>query len=170
MQKARIFVIHSEKDNYILKRLIHEYQEQTFGKTTLQICFIDSRLAPQLGKDFGDVVEHEIASSCYVIAIVTPNSKNSVWVNQEIGYARGAKKDILPMKEKSMARKGLGFIHSNIDAQLFHARQRRFPKLDRFFTKEFGEKASKVVKTPFLTKATKESSKTSIRRIEPYVV
>jgi hypothetical protein len=170
MQKARVFIIHSEKDNYILKRLIHQYHEQTFGETTLQIHFVNSQLATQLGKDFGDIVEQEITSSHFVIAIVTPNSRNSIWVNQEIGYARGANKYILPMKEKSLAREGFGFIHSNIDAQLFHARQRRFPKLDGFFRKEFGEKASKVVKTPFLIKATKESSKTPIRRIEPYVV
>lgn len=170
MQKALVFVIHPERDDNVLKRLVYEYHDQIFGRTTLQISFVSSKEASQLGRDFGDIIKSKIDSSHYVITIVTPNSERSVWVNQEIGYAEGVKKTILPMKLDSMAHQGLGFIHSNIDAQLFHYRQRRFRKLDKFFEEKFGKKVAKVLKRPLTTKPIKESKEVSARRIEPDVV
>lgn len=106
MPKAQIFIIHSEEDNYVLKRLVDEYHDQIFGDTTLQIRFVDSQSAEQLGKNFGDMIKQEIDHSRYVIVIVTPNSAHSVWVNQEIGYAIGKGKDILPMKKTQWLEKG----------------------------------------------------------------
>jgi len=133
--QARIFIIHSENDKKILERLIREYHEQTFGETTLQIRFLNSSMNECLGEDFGEKIEEEIKNSFLVIAIISPNSKTSVWVNQEIGYAKGKGKRIIPMKERSMAREGLGFIHSNIDAQLYSVGQKKFRRLDNFFRK-----------------------------------
>ena len=166
METARVFIIHSERDNKVLKKLVYEFHQQTFGNTTLQIRFVDSQKASQLGRNFGDIIEEEIDNSKFVIVIITVNSQQSVWVNQEIGYTWKAKKNILPMKEKSMAKMGLGFLHSNIDAQLFHIRQRRFHKLVRFFEGKLGPKSEKVVKKPLAVNPTKEEVKVPTRRIE----
>ena len=48
--QAPIFVIHSEADRKILQKLINEYHEQTFGETTLQIRFLDSKMNECLGE------------------------------------------------------------------------------------------------------------------------
>ena len=169
MVEVRVFVIHSEKDNRILQKLFCEYHNRTFGNAKLQIRYVDSQKPSQLGRNFGDIIEEEIVSSRYVIAIVTSNSEKSVWANQEIGYSKGINREILPIKEKSMAEKGLGFIHSNIDAQLFHVRQQRFPKLDGFFEEKLGKKVEKVVKRPVTVKPIGESAKVPTRRTEPDV-
>jgi len=74
------------------------------------------------------------------------------------------------MKEKSMSREGVGFIHSNIDAQLFHNRQRKFLKLDRYFRREFGGKRiNKVLRNP-IVKPVKESYNLYLKKVEPDVV
>lgn len=170
MVEVRVFVIHSEKDNRILDKLFCEYHNRTFGNAKLQIRYVDSQKPSQLGRNFGDIIEEEIDNSKFVIVIITANSQQSVWVNQEIGYTWKAKKNnILPMKEKSMAEKGLGFIHSNIDAQLFHVRQQRFPKLDGFF-ENLGKKSEKVVKRPVSVKPIREIARVPIRESEPDVV
>lgn len=168
--QARIFVIHSENDRGILKKLINEYNEQTFGEATLQIRFLDSETNECLGEDFGKKIEEEINDSYLVIAIISPNSRTSTWVNQEIGYAKGKNKKIIPMKEKSMSREGVGFIHSNMDAQLFHYKQRKFLKLNRYFKRIFnGTRINKVLKNP-IVKPVKEGYKLHLKRAEPDVV
>jgi hypothetical protein len=169
MNIARIFVIHSEADDKILKRVVCEYDGKTFGKYTLRIRFVDSKEGSKLGKDFGKIVSREIKTAKYALAIVSPNSETSVWLNQEIGYARGINKEIVLMKEESMARKGLGFIHSNIDAQLFRYRQRRFHKLEKFFKKKFRKTSTEALKAPLVIKPTSEDSQTTVREAEPYV-
>ena len=144
MASASVFIIHPERDNNILRSLVYEYNDQIFGSTNLRIRFVDSSQASQLGYDFGERIKLEIDQSEYVIALVTPNTRRSIWVNQEIGYAKGKNKHIMPVKTRSMANRGCGFLHSNIDAQLFKPHQRRFPKLDRFFADRLGQKSGKV--------------------------
>ena len=165
--QARVFIIHSEEDRGILKRLINEYNEQTFGNTTLRICFLDSKMHESLGEDFGKKIEKEIIGSRCVIAIISKKSKKSAWVNQEIGYAKGKEKKIIPMKEKALIPKSLGFIHSNIDAQPFTVWQKKFEKLENFFEKIFeGKRVHKVVGHPTVTPV-KESHVLSLRRAKP---
>lgn len=169
MVEANIFIIHPEKDKAILNKLYCKYHKRTYGETTLLFRIVGSEKGSQLGRDFGNLIKQEIDNSCFVMAIVTPNSKKSVWINQEIGYAWG-RKFVLPVKKKSLAQKGLGFIHSNIDAQLFRKNQKRFPRLDKFFEDKFGKEASKVVKRPVTVKPIKESARVPSRRTEPGVV
>ena len=169
MVEANIFIIHPEKDKKILDKLYCTYHKRTYGEVTLLFRIVGSEKGSQLGRDFGSLIRDEIDNSCFVIAIVTPNSKKSVWVNQEIGYA-WSRKFVLPVKKKSLAEKGLGFIHSNIDAQFFHKDQKRFQKLDEFFEDRLGTEASKVVKKPMTVKPIKESARVPSRRVEPDVV
>jgi hypothetical protein len=170
MRTASVFVIHPEKDNKILQKLVCEYQDQTFGSTTLKIRFVDSGKASQLGHDFGDMIKDKIGKSDFIIAIVSPNSKKSIWVNQEIGFALGKGVHVVPLKSKSMASKGLGFIHSNIDSQILKPRQKRFLKLDRFFEKKFGSKSARLLGPSIVAKPVDEGKKVPLRRAGPSVV
>lgn len=131
------------------------------------IDYVDSQRTSQLGQDFGELIKEKLSSSHCVIAIISHNSERSVWVNQEIGFAEGSGKFILPMKEKPMADRGFGFIHSNIDAQLFTYNQQKFLKLNRFFRNEFKRSLEDVVKKPVIVKPIRESANIATRRSEP---
>jgi hypothetical protein len=123
-----------------------------------------------LGCDFGEKIKSEINCSNLVLAIITRNSLKSTWVNQEIGYTLGSKKDLIPVKEKSFASKGCGFIHSNIDGQMFQSTQTKFPKLDGLFEAKFGKKATKVIKPPSIMKPVKENTQVYTREAKESVV
>jgi len=172
MRKTRVFIIHSEEDNEILNKLFNEYNDEIYGKTNIQIHFVDSSQGSQLGKDFGELIKKKIRHSRTILAILTTNSKDSAWVNQEIGFAIGIRKNPFPLKEKSLSSKSVGFIHSNINAQQFDNGQKRFLKLNDFFEKKFGKrkKLSRVVKKPLIVLPIKEHNKLPVRRSEPYVI
>jgi hypothetical protein len=58
-----------------------------------------------------------IKSSYRVIAILTKESINEQWINQEIGYAYGSEKEVIPIIEKILLKKDRlnGFIHNQND-------------------------------------------------------
>lgn len=167
MANAYVFIIHPEKDNDILQKLVSEYNDRTFGNVILQMRFVDSSQASQLGCDFGAEIKLQIDQSECVLALVTPNTKKSTWVNQEIGYTIGKGIPLLPVKKRSMANRGCGLIHSNIDGQLFRPDQTKFPKLDKFFEDKFKKMTVKVVKSPIVTKPIEESRGLPARRVIP---
>jgi hypothetical protein len=171
MTQTRIFVIHSEKDKNILNRVVRTYNGETFGNTTLRFHFLDSKEGSGLGTDFGKRIMKEIRDAKYAIAIISSQSITSTWVNQEIGYAKGIRRTIMPMKAKSLAKRGIGFLHSNIDAQLFEPKQRKFPRLEKFFTKKSkGNKTAKILGASPVIKPRKENTKIGTRRVRPDVI
>ncbi len=50
-----------------------------------------------------------------LVPILTSNSINNQWVNQEIGYAKAKEKKILPIISKGVFKDLKGFIHSQVD-------------------------------------------------------
>jgi len=170
MTQTRIFVIHSEKDNDILEKVVRTYNGETFGNSTLSFRFLDSQKGSGLGTDFGRRIMREIRQAKYAIAIITPRSIKSVWVNQEIGYAKGLKRIIWPMKEKPLAQRSVGFLHSNIDAQIFKPNQRKFPKLEELFTSKFKSKTAIALGASPIVKPRKERAKIRTRKVKPDVI
>lgn len=116
----KIFVIHSEQDDYIIQELENYFEEQVYGATKFEIKYLDSRRGLSIGEDFGKKIMELIDNADYVFIIVSRFSKISVWVNQEIGYVFGLKcKNFFCIVEDKYVGQGLGFIHSNIDVQSF---------------------------------------------------
>jgi hypothetical protein len=62
-------------------------------------------------------VTEGIKSAYRVIVILTKESKNEQWINQEIGYAIGKKTEVIPIIEQSLLKKDVlkGFIHNQND-------------------------------------------------------
>ena len=145
MKKVRVFVIHSEKDENTLEVLRLHYTDQLFVKsgeiTTLKIDYISSAQDRLLGKDFGKEIVKSIDSSDEIIAVITNNCCSSIWVNQEIGFALGRNRELIPLTEKRMIGKSFGFIHSNIQAQKFSKGKlsSNLKVLDARFSKKYGK-------------------------------
>ena len=64
-------------------------------------------------------VEEGIKSANYFVSIITSCSSKSVWVNQEIGYARGTKRPIYALIEDEIHDKITGFIHKQHEQFIF---------------------------------------------------
>ena len=64
-----------------------------------------------------DKIKNSIKESKVFIPILTSNSLNNQWVNQEIGFAFGTVKNIqiIPLVEKKITHDLKGFINSSID-------------------------------------------------------
>src|SRR5262249_19812272 len=62
-------------------------------------CFLDVKdLAP--GEDFEAKVMAELSECAAVLVVISPASLQSTWVSYELGYARGWRKQILPLVTK----------------------------------------------------------------------
>jgi hypothetical protein len=92
-QNLKIFVIHSEKDDYIITELKKYFWQQYYFdreknlRTTFDIEFLNSRSGKYTGEDFGKEIRRLFRICNHYLIIITNNSKCSIWVNQEIGYA-----------------------------------------------------------------------------------
>ena len=75
-------------------------------KTCKIPSFIADRDAP-IGKSLPETVKKAINNSELVLVFLTKNSKKSIWVNQEIGYALGKGIPIIPLRKGRIRLKGL---------------------------------------------------------------
>jgi TIR domain len=64
----------------------------------------------QAGKSLAEKVEAAIDASVAVVVLITDNSVNSQYVQQEIGYARKAKKLIIPVVQTGISAEQLGML------------------------------------------------------------
>jgi hypothetical protein len=150
----------------LLERIYSEFNDQLFQDTIVKLAFIDSSQHSQLGCDFGAKIKSEIDSSDCVLAIISEHTLASCWVNQEIGYTIGKGIDLVPIKQKSLSNSGCGFLHSNIDCQLYTQQQRKFPKLNAFFNNRYSRKGTEVLTTnPSIIKPVKEKQTLRTRKV-----
>ena len=68
--------------------------------------FFADRDAP-IGQSLPSTIKNAIDESEVVLLVLTKNSKNSLWVNQEIGYALGKGIPVIPLKKGKIAVEGL---------------------------------------------------------------
>lgn len=66
-------------------------------------------------KSLSDKVREGIRKCDYFVPILTRNSIDKQWINQEIGFAFGRKKWIFPLVEKSVTKSLKGFINEQLD-------------------------------------------------------
>ena len=67
-------------------------------------AYIPKRTAA--GENMAEKIKNRIDKCKCMVAIITANTQNDVWQNQEIGYATAKKKPIIPIKEEGVTNKG----------------------------------------------------------------
>jgi hypothetical protein len=140
-----IFVIHSEKDDEILQKIKTHFQDQWYWKkdlkpTKFEIDYLDSSSGQYNGADFGIEIRRRIEKARFFIIILTENSKNSVWVNQEIGYVYcKSMRRCRILTEQKLIGESLGFIHSNVHAQSFTLKNFSLGTIEQMIINEYGK-------------------------------
>lgn len=89
MMKKKIFISHSSKDIKFI-RALKKHLDQHF---TAWISSDDLRPA----KDISEKISSKLSECDYIIFILTKNALHSSYVNQEIGFALAANKNVLPI-------------------------------------------------------------------------
>lgn len=107
--KTKLFISYSDKDIRKVEILedkikLHQMLEP------IVIANRKSSLKPLVNK----VIEG-IEESSYVIPLLTRNSINAQWINQEIGYAIAKGIKIHPIVERNVMSRLKGFIHKEVD-------------------------------------------------------
>jgi len=94
-----VFVIFAEDDFYIFEK-IREYAKE------YDIKFQLAGLLPEPEFSLTSKIDELIRDSNLVLVIWSKKSQSSVWVNQEIGFARALNKRIIPFVETGVSTKG----------------------------------------------------------------
>jgi hypothetical protein len=129
--KIGIFISYcSENINKVnsLKRYISKNE-------MLKAIFVADRRSPKTS--LAAKVKEGLKSADYFVPILTKESINNQWVNQEIGFveARGSKVKIFPVAEHSILKKLKGFIHKNLELPYCYESFQEKKKESRSFRK-----------------------------------
>lgn len=95
----KVFISHSTSDLNLVQQL----------KYWLEVNGIETYLAdlyPQPGTTLASKISNAIKQSNCVIAVLTRDGARSQWVHQEIGYAKGAGKLVIPVAEDGVPTAG----------------------------------------------------------------
>jgi len=104
-----IFISYSNHDKKKVDLLVREINLN--GKFKPIVIASDREALKPLAKKVAD----GLIKAEFVIPILTENSIFNQWVNQEIGFATGLNKTIIPIIDKTKIDSLKGFIHKNID-------------------------------------------------------
>lgn len=105
----KIFISYSDTDRSRMRSLEKIITKTSHFKPVIIADRRDALLA------LTDKVKTGIFESDYIVPILTENSTNSQWVNQEIGFATALNKTIIPIVQREVIETLKGFIHKNID-------------------------------------------------------
>ena len=121
-----VFVIHSERDNTILKKIEEYFQKQLYFDKNDEILsmvkmeYLDSKDNDYVGENFGKKIRKHVRECDYFLIILTENSKCSIWVNQEIGAAHyKSQAKCLVFLDRRLEGGSFGFIHTNYAVEYF---------------------------------------------------
>ena len=151
-----IFVIHSECDNEIIKEIKKYFERVSYYNskddiiTEFQVDYLDSKKGG-VGPDFAKLIRKKFRECHYYLILITKNSKNSNWVNQEIGYAQAkSMKRCLVMVADDLKNESFCFIHSTYDVQYFTYNRFKISeepveitRIDTTIAEEFGDRIPK---------------------------
>ncbi len=102
-----VFLSYAHKDNHYRKQV-----QKALEKRGLSIWVDDRGIVP--GVSWQESVQDAIDSACVVVVILSPDSKESRYVNRELNYADHQKKRIFPILARGSARNAIPFIVSGI--------------------------------------------------------
>lgn len=108
--KKKVFISFCEADRNRMKNL---------KKAILKFELIEPVIVEDKregAKDLSELVIKSIEESDYFITIISENSINSQWVNQELGFAKAREKkiEIIPLIQDTAFNNLKGFIHKNM--------------------------------------------------------
>jgi len=109
LMKAKIFLSYSESDKNKLKALRNAIKK----RSGIDAIVVAER--QKVGQSLADKVKECMDEADCLMPILTRQSIDSQWVNQEIGFAEALKKPIIPLVEKNLLDKLKGFIHKQMD-------------------------------------------------------
>ena len=107
--KQTVFISYSSLDQDKVDYLVREFKNNSSFKP-LVIAFNREPTKPLTEK-----VVRGIKDCFCIIPILTSNSIKTQWINQEIGFAKGIGKEIIPIVDSNIINELKGFIHKQID-------------------------------------------------------
>jgi hypothetical protein len=107
--RHEIFISYSNNDKDKVDLIIAELKDHQ----TLKALVIANNREP--GTLLAEKVKNGIKNSKIIIPIITEKSISEQWINQEIGYATGLNKKIMPIIQKDIIDTLKGFIHKQVD-------------------------------------------------------
>lgn len=102
MRKMRVFISYSTKDEKLVSCL------KSYLGNLVEVYLAPED--PQPGQILAEKIRQEIGKSDLFIVLLTPNSTISSYVNQEIGYAEGIKKPVIPVVLEGTPDKALAML------------------------------------------------------------
>lgn len=115
MKEIKIFISYMSNDNNKARSFARELE----ARPTLDPIIVVNKREPR--SLFADKVKKAIEESDYVVPIITKNSLDSQWVNQEIGFAEAKEKIVFPIIDKKCLQKLKGFIHKEEEHFIFNS-------------------------------------------------
>jgi len=100
--KTKIFLSYSELDKNKLRALRNAMNK----REGLDPIVVAERR--KVGQSLADKVKECMLEADCLMPILTRQSIDSQWVNQEIGFAEALKRPIIPLVEKSLLERGRG--------------------------------------------------------------
>jgi nucleoside 2-deoxyribosyltransferase len=100
---TRIFLSHSAGD----RDLVREVRSR-IAALDIEVYMFEHD--PQPGTLVAAKIQQELDRSDAVVVIITPRSSASSYVHQEIGFALGTKKPVIPLVEKGTSEDGLAML------------------------------------------------------------
>lgn len=117
MNKIKVFISHSSKDEYFVKSLVQLLKVSLPGLKAEEIrCTSVDGTKMKPGAHFNEVLVSEISDSDVFIAILSEDSINSFYVAVEIGARWGSRKDIIPIMINGLSPEGIKAPLSSIHA------------------------------------------------------
>ena len=107
---VRIFISYSDKDKNKMEAFRKALKKIENKFTPIVVAKKSAPSTPLTEK-----IKNNILNSSFIIPILTKNSIITQWVNQEIGFAIGRDKCVIPIVEKSIMKKLKGFINNQLD-------------------------------------------------------
>lgn len=106
----KVFISYCTDDDRKRRALSNAFQAAV---PPLQPVVVAARREP--GKPLADKVTDCIRESDLLVPILTRSSIGNQWVNQEIGYAHGIGREVVPLVESGILHDLKGFIHGQHD-------------------------------------------------------
>jgi hypothetical protein len=117
--RKSVFISYSSADKYILEDIVPKLESAGF------MVIIAEREPPKvLPQTLPEKIKRLIEKSDYLVALITVNGLKSHLVHEEVGYALGIKKSVIPLVEKGISHDELALLqgseyiplnHENID-------------------------------------------------------
>ncbi len=103
-RKVEFFICYSSKD----KELAGKIRDLLVNRKGVDVFLAHHDIS--ISKEWRDEIHRHLESCTVLLALLTPNFENSVWANQEAGFALGKRKKVIPLIVEGSDIKKFGFL------------------------------------------------------------